>query len=63
MARASLCHSPYLGFANLTRVEEKTVVLCQGTAQLDDVQTAWYLVLLSGLGIRDLLPAKDKELV
>lgn len=63
MARTSLCHGSYLGFANFTRVERKTVVQCQGIAQLDDVLTAWYLVLLSGWGIRDPLPAKDKEMM
>lgn len=55
--------SPYLGFANSTRMGGKTIVLCQDTAQLDDEKTAWCLVLLSGWGIGDLLPAKDKELV
>lgn len=63
MARASLCHSSYLGFANFTRVERKTVVQCQGIAQLDDMLTAWYLALLSGWGIRDPLPGKDKAMM
>lgn len=61
MARTSLCHSQYLAFAHHTRSKGKTVAQRQGTAQLDDTRTAWYLVLLSGWRIRDLLPAKDKE--
>ncbi|KAF0030610.1 hypothetical protein F2P81_017341 [Scophthalmus maximus] len=46
----------YLGFANFTRVEGNTVVRSQGTAGLDDVLTAWYLVLLRDWGIKDELP-------
>lgn len=37
MVRALLCHNPYIGFANFTRLKGKAVVQCQGAAQLSEV--------------------------